>query len=199
MDTQTQTARDPGTGRDYNPCCCSECSPTRVHHWFCSQCGRGPFRFDRQRFFGSRMVKNARGDITGQRFWCSNACRLGEERTYLMAQLTVANASGNTETCRILNGQLAQLEASGQIPTSNDLPEEQRAPSPVIMRRGPEFEPDTDRATPRDLNAPPVGHVMGEDPANSQGPGVDGGTPSSGTVEGGLGNLRDAVNDGRPD
>ncbi len=195
MDTQTQTARDPGTRQDYNPCRCSECSPTRVHHWFCSQCGRGPFRFDRQRFFGSRMVKNARGEITGQRFWCSNACRLGEERAYLLAQLAMANAAGNADTCRILNGQLAQLDASGQVPASNDLPAEQRAPSPVIMRRGPEPE----QATPSDLHAPPVGHVMGEDPASGGRPGVDGGTPSSGTVEGGLGNIRDVVDDGRPD
>jgi len=39
--------RDPDNPKDPNPCACEHCTPHRVHHWYCTVCGRGPFRFEK--------------------------------------------------------------------------------------------------------------------------------------------------------
>lgn len=39
--------RDPDNPHDPNPCECDECTPFKVHHWFCTSCQRGPFRFEK--------------------------------------------------------------------------------------------------------------------------------------------------------
>lgn len=28
-----------------NPCDCGDCTPTKIKHWFCDQCGQGPYRY----------------------------------------------------------------------------------------------------------------------------------------------------------
>ncbi len=67
-----------------NPCGCATCGPQRVHHWFCSVCGSGPFKFDQasagampasRPHFARGLSKylNGRWEY-GARYCCSQAC-----------------------------------------------------------------------------------------------------------------------------
>lgn len=146
-----------------NPCRCEHCAGAgRLIHWFCDQCGTGPFKFTPvgppgayRTPYGSRQYTDSKGRVAGIRYWCGKNCALGEERVYILDQIERAQQRHDTNALRIFTGRLHELDQLTAVRTANNRHVHPHDPSrpnlvqpePPESHGGP-IEPDRELSDP---------------------------------------------------
>jgi hypothetical protein len=136
METITETTPDPIeeiVPTTDKVCDCVYCATGRIIHWYCDSqdCETpGPYRFSHadpagtpmRTPYGQRQFNNTKGLVAGIRRWCSAKCAIAEERVYLLDLIDKAQARGDTNTIRVINGRLHEMaqQYPPQIPTRNE-------------------------------------------------------------------------------